>query len=185
MDRKLIDYLPPVIENIEEIGSIMRAEQPEIDSLTCDIEKAINEKYVSSASIYGIRRWEKILGLTPDSKASLDWRKSIILQHTGLPPTYTLLWLKKRLAAQFGEGNYTLSLDNYIITVTINADSTDDPDAINNLVSSLQLQDVLPVNISICGAVAVPHALLFDVSFDCAHYTPPYCGEPYCGAVYE
>ena len=78
-DRKLIDYLPPFIQQFTEMNMIMSAEQPEVDSLWNSCENILNESFILYASEIGIKRWETIVGVTPKATDTLDERRFRIL----------------------------------------------------------------------------------------------------------
>ena len=108
MDRQLYDYLPAFLHTVQELMEIMRAEQPEFDLLWKATDDVMNERYVDTATAYGVERWEMILQITPKASETLEIRKARIKQRIGLILPYTLPWLKTSLAAQFGEDKYSI-----------------------------------------------------------------------------
>ena len=65
MKRKLVDYLPRIMQELEEFKQIMSAEQKQIDELWDCIYSVLNEAFVDSAEDTGLKRWEKILDIVP------------------------------------------------------------------------------------------------------------------------
>lgn len=120
MDRQMIDYLPPVMNDYEEIEQICNAEQFAKERLWKNLEKAFNECHITTQSKKGAERWEKTLGIVPKDTDSLEVRNLRILAklHEDLPYTYRTF--KKMLSSLTGgEDSYTLVIDNDTYTVSI------------------------------------------------------------------
>ena len=75
MDRNLIDYLPQVLKEVRELKLLLQSEQVEIANLWGSIDNALNDQFVIDATEYGVKRWEKILGIIPKATEPLDARK--------------------------------------------------------------------------------------------------------------
>lgn len=58
MDRKLIDYLPPVLASILEMQAIMEIEQPEAEMLWDKLSGVMDDQFVETASEERVKRWE-------------------------------------------------------------------------------------------------------------------------------
>ena len=120
MDRKIIDYLPPVMQEYEEIEQICNAEQFSKEKLWQNLEKTFNECHIATQSKKGAERWEKTLGIVPKNTDSLEVRNLRILAklHEDLPYTYRTF---KRMLSGLtgGEDAYILTIDNDLYSVSI------------------------------------------------------------------
>lgn len=120
MDRQMIDYLPPVMNDYEEIEQICNAEQFAKERLWQNLEKTFNECHISTQSKKGAERWEKTLGIIPKDTDSLEVRNLRILAklHEDLPYTYRTF---KRMLSGLtgGEDAYNLTINNDLYTVNI------------------------------------------------------------------
>ena len=61
METRLISYLPPILQNIEEFKALYGTEDYEIDDLYAALEILLKDQFVHEATENGIKRWEKIL----------------------------------------------------------------------------------------------------------------------------
>lgn len=120
-NRFLIDYLPPFMQEYHEIREIMEAEQPEVDVLWESCANVLEDQFISSASTNGVKRWEKIMNITPKDTDTLDERKFRIFSKMNQELPYTLAKLKESLITLCGEGNFSIDLqaENYHIEVKL------------------------------------------------------------------
>lgn len=179
MDRHLYDYLPAFLHTVHELMAIMQAEQPEFEALWKATDDVMNERYVDSATIYGVQRWESILQITPKATETLEERKSRIKQRIGLILPYTLPWLKTSLAAQFGADNYSVELDKYVLYLAVNPKDEDAENTLLNLLESLQ--EIKPAEMILRAAFRFVHGIRLGKVF--SHYLTeaPACGTLICG----
>lgn len=120
MIRQLIDYLPPVIRNVREYKAIMNnGEQAEISALWDAVDAAFNDQFVSSATVNGVERWEKILDIKPRGTDSLNARKFRILSRLNEQLPYTLPVLKNMLQSLCGEDGYSVEVQNELYTLKV------------------------------------------------------------------
>ena len=90
METRLISYLPPVLQNIEEFKALYGTEDYEIDDLYAALEILLKDQFVHEATENGIKRWEKILKIIPGASDTLDMRRFEILNRLNINDTYTL-----------------------------------------------------------------------------------------------
>ena len=119
MDRKLIDYLPPVIKNAAEFEAIMEAIQPEFVDVETAIINAFNDTFVNDATEVGVKRWESMLNIVPKSVDTLEDRKFRILARLNEQLPYTFRSLDDRLITLCGQNGFTMELFNDIYTLKI------------------------------------------------------------------
>lgn len=120
-DRKLLEYLPPFMQEYTELYFLTNAEQPEFDGLWTAFSDALNDLFVQTATEKGIARWESIYGITPKDTDTLEERKFRLLTkiNQGLP--YTTTKLNEALTVICGAGNFLIDLQpaNYHIEIRL------------------------------------------------------------------
>ncbi len=119
MDRQLIDYLPPVLREIEEFKAINSAIQPEIESAWAELGRLMNNQFLSTADENGVSRWEKELHIIPKDTDTLEARKVRIKSVWNRELPYTFKWLKNWLAGLCGTEGHSESVNGYIIDVQL------------------------------------------------------------------
>lgn len=119
MDRKLIDYLPPVIKNAAEFEAIMEAIQPEFVDVETAIINAFKDTFVNDATEVGVKRWESMLKIVPKSVDTLEDRKFRILARLNEQLPYTFRSLDDRLITLCGQNGFTMELFNDIYTLKV------------------------------------------------------------------
>lgn len=157
MDRKLIDYLPPFIQQYKEIKTIMDAEQFTIEVMWNDTENVFADQFVQDATENGVSRYEKILGITPKGTYTLEERKFNILARMNEQLPYTMKQLHNSLASLVGEDGYTLKLDanSYKLTVKLALSNENNIEAVEQL-----LYKMLPANIKSVVAMFNTHIIV-------------------------
>lgn len=152
MDRQLIDYLPPFIQNYAEIKQIMNAEQPDIEGLWSSVEGVMNDQFVTEASENGVKRWESILDITPKGTYTLEERKFNVLVRLNEQLPYTIDTLKTSLESLCGADGYVLKLDPNAYDLIVKLALKND----NNVETvRILLDKILPANI-------VKHVVTFN-----------------------
>ncbi|MDP4152586.1 MAG: DUF2313 domain-containing protein [Bacillota bacterium] len=117
----IINYLPPVLKDIREMAAVMDSEQGEIESLWNDLGVAMDDQFVADASENGVKRWEKLLQITPKADDSLDVRKFKILSRLTEQAPFTKTNLRQQLDALCGADGYTVEIkgSQYLVTVRV------------------------------------------------------------------
>ena len=121
IDRLLIEYLPPYMQEYKQMQEIMNGEQPEFDLAWEKCADALDDLFIISATEYGVNRWEKMLGITPKDTDTLDERKFRILARLNQELPYTMRKLDECLTVLLGKGNYVIDLqaDKYHIEIKL------------------------------------------------------------------
>lgn len=145
IERKLIDYLPPFMQEYMELGVIMQSEQPEIDNLWSTMEAAFADQYILDATVYGVKRWESMLGISPKDTDTLDERKFRILTKLNQELPYTLTKLKEALTTLCGADGFSIYLqpENYHIEIRLAVGNHNNYQAVNDL-----LIKMIPANMT-------------------------------------
>ena len=145
MERKMLDYLPPFIQNYKEMAAIMNTEQPEFELAWKNAENTLDDQFVTTATINGIKRFEKIYNIVPKGTDTIDERRFVILSKMNERPPYTMAALESMLTALCGDGGYSLYMNNndYMLTVKLALGNESNFAAVVDL-----LNRMLPANIA-------------------------------------
>lgn len=148
MDRtiNLIDYLPPMLQQVHDLQRIFNAELPEVVGLWQAVDNAWNDQFVLEATENGVARWEHILGIIAKGTDSLDSRKFRILTRLNEQLPYTIRMLRQQLETLCGRDGYSIhvNLEQFILTVKINLIAKSSFAAVEDL-----LERIVPLNIVI------------------------------------
>lgn len=120
-NRKLIDYLPPYMQEYLEMQKIMEAQQSKVDLLWVAAENALADQFILDATAYGVTRWESMLNISPKDTDTLDERKFRILTRLNQELPYTLRKLERTLTSLCGADGYSIWLipNEYYIEVRL------------------------------------------------------------------
>lgn len=143
MDRKLIDYLPPVLAGTKEMAAIMAAEQPEVEALWDALRVVLDAGFVQTANSKALSRWERMIGIRPKAADTLEIRRIRILTRMNERLPYTMRVLHQMLAAICGPDGYTVRLfaDKYYLRVRVALDQLASYEDVRNM-----LRRVIPAN---------------------------------------
>ena len=119
--RKLINYLPPFMQDYREMHEIMQVEQPEFNTLWDVANDVFADQYIQEATENGVVRWESMLNITPKNTDTLDERKFRILTKLYQELPYTIAKLKEALTLLCGADGFAIDLQasNYHIDVKL------------------------------------------------------------------
>ena len=152
------NYWPPVVGNTDEFQQVAEAENPEFNTLQACIWRALQDSFVQDATEYGVKRWEKILNISPENGDTIETRKERILTHLNIKLSYTWRVLKQMLIGLLGEDNFTMTINNdtATLTVAVGLDTTEaqiadvktllDRVLPRNLVTEMEWADGLPMS---------------------------------------
>ena len=104
----LLSYLPEFLREYEETKAALDAENPEFILLWEQSARAFADSFILTADEYGIRRFEKLLGICADPKLDLEARREIVLVRWMSRLPYTYRMLLKQLYELCGE-DFTVS----------------------------------------------------------------------------
>ncbi|WP_145333359.1 putative phage tail protein [Paenibacillus xylanexedens] len=143
--NRLLDYLPEVLREIDDFKALTDAEVPEMDALSDAIQNYMDDQFVMTASVNGIRRREKILKIQADpSTEPLEFRRRRIINRQSTKPPFTIRWLQEQLDRLIGPGMAVVSVDvqQFILYVTTNIENA-------NLFKEVQytVRSVKPANL--------------------------------------
>lgn len=109
------------MENINEFNEIADAENKEFNLLWNYFETVLNDQFVSSATLNGIKMWEKMLQIKTKYSENEDVRKFRILVRLNEQLPYTFRMLNEQLKTLCGEEGYVAEIDNgkYLLVVRV------------------------------------------------------------------
>ncbi|MCM1055225.1 MAG: YmfQ family protein [Bacteroides sp.] len=99
----LLSYLPPFLREYDETEAALNAENPEFELLWEQAKRTLDSGFIDTAEEYGIRRFERLMGILPEAGADLEARRSVIRARWLSKLPYTYRMLLKRLEAVCGE----------------------------------------------------------------------------------
>ena len=111
MDRRLLNYLPPVLREVLEFQTINRANEPEISLAWDALTRVLANQFLEDADEDGVAIWEKELRLYPKDTDTLEARKARIKAKWNLELPYTLPQLRNILQTLCGEGNFSAEIE--------------------------------------------------------------------------
>lgn len=76
MDRKLINYLPPVLRDVTEFKAINDANEPEISLAWDGLDRVMANQFLDDADERGVSVWEQELKIHPKDTDTLAVRKA-------------------------------------------------------------------------------------------------------------
>ena len=119
MSKDIIKYLPSYLQDVKQFKQICNVENIELDFIKEKTDSVLTETFPSTASEYGISRYEKIFDIL-NKTAKLYERRFIIESLFLNRPPFSMSWLKNKLFATVGN-NYTIDMDydNYKLVIRI------------------------------------------------------------------
>lgn len=127
MERKLIDYLPPVVRGVAELRGVLAGQQPEFDRAWAEADALMADQFFETMEDRGLRRWERMLKLTPRGTDTLETRRARVQAKFNLLRPYTLPWLLLWLAETFGPEHFSFDLTDYTAALSLDYDALADP----------------------------------------------------------
>lgn len=126
-DRKLIDYLPPVLRDVLEFQAINTANEPEISLAWDALALVLANQFIDTATEISVKVWESELSIYPKDTDTLAMRKARIKAMWNMEKPYTVPWLKEWLTGLCGSDGHEETISDY--TINIQLDYTMLPDA--------------------------------------------------------
>ena len=119
LDRKLIDYLPPVLQRVMEFAAITGAQQPEIDAAWDALNLVMDNQFIDTATEAGVTLWEQELNIVPLASDTLEDRKQRLKTAWIYGVVYTYNWLVNWLKNSCGESNPLPTIKDYTLRVSL------------------------------------------------------------------
>ena len=119
MDRKLIDYLPPVLRDVTEFKAINNAYEPEISLAWGGLDWVMANQFLDDADERGVSVWEQELKIRPKDTDSLAVRKARVKALWNRERPYTVPWLKNWLQGLCGPDGYEVTIVDYSVHIQL------------------------------------------------------------------
>lgn len=155
-DRNLIDYLPPVLRDVDDFIAISDAVQPEIKKAWDSLASVMNNQFIDTADDVGISVWEKELGIVPSKSESLEYRRQRIKIAQAFGVVYTLRWLTDWAKSFYNSNLIQVSTEDYFLKISI-------PVSENWLNVYDMLRDKIPQNMMIKPTLIYSRPLNFKL----------------------
>ena len=118
-DRKLIDYLPPVLQAVLEYVQITAAQQPEFELAWDALNFVMDNQFIDTATEEGVAVWEKELNIVPLNTETLEERKQRIKTAWTYGVVYTYNWLVNWLKTSCGDTRRLPAINDYTLRVAL------------------------------------------------------------------
>lgn len=115
----LRDYWPDYLKDIVELKEVAAAEQLEIDTITELINNMSHDFSAFTLTEYGIKRWEKILGIGGKSADDMDSRRFRIISRILEQIPITKRTLYSQLETLCGKDGFKLEINSGAYTLTV------------------------------------------------------------------
>lgn len=122
MDRKLLDYLPPVLREVAEFKAVNGANEPEISLAWDALAMVLANQFLETADARGVAVWEKELKIFPKDTDTLELRKARVKAMWNLETPYTIPWLKRWMAGVFGADKHEVRVEDYTLAIRLKQD---------------------------------------------------------------
>ena len=142
----LLEYLPEFLREYREFQYIAEAEKPEFEKCWDEIERSINNQFISTADSDGISRFEKMLKITPEENDNIESRRSRVLARWNDTIPYTWKIFLRKLDTLCGIGNYEVipNFDKYELTIITHLDLYGQIDELETIIDYM-----LPANLQV------------------------------------
>ena len=144
----LIARLPTLMKKYDEIVKVTDAQNPEFDFVWAIEEWMRRQLYIITAEEYGLRRYEKLLKITPLEGESFTARRNHILVRWNQQTPYTFRFLIGLLEVLTG-GNFEVNPNFHYYEMEIRVFTLD-----SGIISDLAfiLRHIIPANIALTSS---------------------------------
>lgn len=151
MDRKLLDYLPPVLREVLEFQAINAANEPEISIAWDALALVLANQFLDTAMVSGVAVWERELKIRPKDTDTLEVRKARIKAAWNTELPYTHRWLTNWLRSQCGEDIPAPAIDAYTLQVSL-------PSGVDYIRILDDIRQCIPANLAIAPCIRLARA---------------------------
>lgn len=145
-DIKLLDYLPPFVQDYREIKEIMTTENPEFQLAADESERILNNQFILTSDEQGIVRFEKLLKLYPSPDDTLRSRISRVMARWNDVVPYTYRALVEKLIFLSDGVTFTINseFNEYRMEIITHLELPGQVDELQNLLSYM-----IPMNLEL------------------------------------
>lgn len=119
--KALISYLPDCMKRYREMQEIARVEDMQFGRMDDCMNKILNNAFIEDADEYGIKKYESLLGIVPETDDSITSRRARVLLYWNNTIPYTYKNLIEKLNMYCGVNNYDVEadLEHYYLSLSI------------------------------------------------------------------
>lgn len=141
----ILDYLPPIFYEIKEMIEIAKVENPILESLWLEIENALLDQFLLTATERGIKRSENMLHINVMATDDIETRRFRLLTRFNEQVPYTRPILRKLLDSLLGDNGYELTINGADKTLKIKIELTVKGmfDAVEEMLERIVPQDMI------------------------------------------
>lgn len=111
MQTNILEYLPEFLKEVKEIVIHAKAVEPELAQLWEAAENAYNDQFLYTMTENGIKRWEKMLNISPMGTDSLEDRRFRIINRVNAQLPYSYRMIESHLTQMCGADGYKMTYD--------------------------------------------------------------------------
>lgn len=111
-----LSRLPERLQSVTEFSALADTVNPEIDATNAAVGLMAANAMISTADENGVKRWEKILGVSTPMNSTLQARKDALIARLMTKPPINLETLREIIEAYMGLG-VEISVTGSVITV--------------------------------------------------------------------
>lgn len=130
MDRKLLNYLPPVLREVLEFRAINDANEAEISLAWDALALVMANQFLDTADENGVSVWERELKIYPKDTDTMAARKARIKARWNLELPYSLPWLKNWLTSLCGPTGHEETVADYTINIQLDYNTLPNADSL-------------------------------------------------------
>ncbi|MFC4355298.1 putative phage tail protein [Chryseomicrobium palamuruense] len=148
-DIRLLDYLPPYVQDYREIREIMNTENPEFQLVADESERILNNQFILTSDEVGIVRFERLLKIFPSPDDTLKSRISRVMARWNDVVPYTYKALIEKLIFLSDGMNFTINAEfnEYRMEIITHLELPGQVDELQNLLGYM-----IPVNLELTSS---------------------------------
>jgi|HigsolmetaAR203D_1030402.scaffolds.fasta_scaffold00226_57 hypothetical protein len=120
MSDRILQYLPEFYRHIRDFVELDKTEEVELDFTETAVRQLFDDQFVETASVAGIKRREKMLGIQADPATEpLEFRRARIINRYSMKPPFTSRFLQELLDRLVGPGRtlVEVELENFLLII--------------------------------------------------------------------
>ena len=118
-EKSVGTFFPPLYDGVSETDQIVTTEDTLFSQILIDINKYGNNRFIMTADSDGLTYYERLLGIYASPSDTLTYRRQRVLSRVSTMPPFTFNFMVTHLTNIIGEGNFTVSVDPSIYTLTV------------------------------------------------------------------
>lgn len=150
----LVSYLPEFMQGYKEPVAALKAEDPEFTIVWKGTDKILYNHFISTADEYGIRRFEKLLNISPSDEDTLESRRSRCQSKWFNRVPYSMRVFLQKLMVLCDDTDFTVTdnfTEGYTLTVGTNLELYGQVEELEHIINTM-----LPENIVMESHNSIP-----------------------------